>query len=54
MKYLVYLHINSKLIKLHGLYENELKLYKEMVQLDDDFIKPLKWWKIQNTKFPVL
>ena len=34
--------------------ESKLKLYKEIDELDDGFTDPLTYWKMQNTKFPIL
>lgn len=33
--------VGSKLTKLHAPYGNELELYKEMTELDNEFTNPL-------------
>lgn len=50
----IYLCGGSKLTKHHSPYDNELKLFKDIAELDYDFIYPLDRWNIQSNKFPVL
>lgn len=36
------------------IFEIELKKYKELTELDDDFINPLTWWSLHGTEYPHL